>query len=170
MKALRESDRSERREWPRFRIVLPVTTENGTGWTRDVSAGGVYVKLFDRPQRLPQPGSHIVMELVLEHIDPEGPFTVACEGEVLRVEQAPAHLGVALRISSYQLDAGTRRSGEGQRPTGDAEGEWTAIAGPTGDGRWQKKIVRLQRLPATPAPRARAGGMRFTGQTSAKGR
>jgi hypothetical protein len=132
------SARIERRQFPRFRIVLPVNLDDGVGWTRDVSATGAYLDLFDRPHRMPRPGSHIAMELVLEHVNPESPFTVACEGEVLRVEQATAHVGVALRISSYQFDAGTGQSVAGQRPGANGQaGDRTAIVEPieTKDGR-----------------------------------
>jgi PilZ domain len=132
------SARIERRQFPRFRIVLPVNLDDGVGWTRDVSATGAYLDLFDWPNRMPRPGSHIAMELVLEYVNPEGPCTVACEGEVLRVEQATAHVGVALRISSYQLDAATGRSVAGQRPGANGQvGDRTAIVEPieTKDGR-----------------------------------
>jgi hypothetical protein len=117
------SARIERREFPRFCVVLRVNLDDGVGWTRDVSATGVYLDLFDRPHRMPRPGSRVEMELVLEHVNPEGPFKVACKGNISRVELNAGHVSVAIRITSYQFDAGgTGRSVAGQpgrqRPSG----------------------------------------------------
>ena len=99
------TDRPERRQEPRHRIALPVTLEIGLGWTRDVSASGVYFKLFDKQPYTPlERGASITLDFVLEHVYPDSPFKVACEGEIVRIEDAPAHLGLAVRITSYDLD------------------------------------------------------------------
>jgi len=84
-------------------MVLPVTLEIGIGWTRDVSASGLYLKLSDKPCRPPE-ASTIKLDLVLEHVNPDRPVKVACEGEIVRIENAPTHVGLALRISSYDFD------------------------------------------------------------------
>jgi hypothetical protein len=132
------SARIERREFPRFRIVLPVNLEDGVGWTRDVSATGAYLNLFDRPHRMPRAGSCIEMELLLEHVNPASPVKVTCEGNISRVELGAGHVGVAIRITSYQFDGGTGRSVAGQRPGDNGhEGDRTALVEPieTKDGR-----------------------------------
>jgi hypothetical protein len=125
------SARIERRQFPRFRIVLPVNLDDGVGWTRDVSATGAYLNLFDRPHRMPRPGSRIEMELVLEHVNPESPVKVTCKGNISRVELAARHVGVAIRITSSQFDAGTGRSVAEQRPGDNGQaGDWTALVEP----------------------------------------
>jgi hypothetical protein len=126
------SARIERREFPRFCVVLPVNLDDGVGWTRDVSATGAYLNLFDRPHRMPRPGSRIEMELVLEHVNPASPVKVTCEGNISRVELGAGHVGVAIRITSYQFDdGGTGRSVAGQRPGDNGQaGDRTALVEP----------------------------------------
>ena len=94
---------SERRHEPRYRVAVPVILEHGVGWTRDLSATGAYFKYFDKPSPLPQPGTHLHVDFVLEHVDPREPFNVACNGEILRVEQDAAHVGLAVRIAAYRF-------------------------------------------------------------------
>ena len=94
----------ERRQSPRFRVVLPVTLDNTTGWTRDIGATGVFFTLFDQPARPPDAGAQIRLGLVLEHADPRGRLEVHCEGSVVRVEHTASAVGVAVQFDTYQFD------------------------------------------------------------------
>jgi hypothetical protein len=102
MSAQESSKRVERREAPRFALVLTVTLEHGVGRTRDVSALGV----FFTTQGPFFPGAHIKFTIGLEHADPSGVVPIAFEGKVVRVEPRPNAIGVAVRIASYDLGGG----------------------------------------------------------------
>jgi PilZ domain len=100
-----QTERSERRASSRHRIALPVTLDDTRGWTRDVSASGVFFTLRDRSIRPPEPREHIRFRLTFEHVDPRGPLHVECEGHVVRVEAGPEAILVAVTISSYDFGA-----------------------------------------------------------------
>jgi len=89
---------------------MPVTFESTTGWTRDVSAAGVFFTFLDRPARPPDAGAPIQLGLALEHGDPRGVLAVRCEGTVVRVEHAADTVGVAVQFDSYQFDPAGRAS------------------------------------------------------------
>jgi hypothetical protein len=78
----------------RIAVGLPVFFEGGgRGTTRNVSASGVYVETDDAV-RLGLP-----VKLVIEFTDhPGGPLRVACEAEILRVEERGAGRGIAARL------------------------------------------------------------------------
>jgi hypothetical protein len=89
----------------RFRLVRPVNFEDTTGWTRDMSGSGVFFTLRDRPERSLKAGEPVRLGIVMEHGDPRGgPVVVRCEGTILRVEPAPAVIGVVVVLESYQFD------------------------------------------------------------------
>jgi hypothetical protein len=92
----------ERREAPRFALVLTVTLAHGVGRTRDVSASGI----FFTTQGPFLPGTHIKFTIGLEHADPGGVVPIAFEGKVVRVEPRPNAIGVAVRTDSYDLGGG----------------------------------------------------------------
>jgi len=96
--------RRERRQAPRFRVVLPVTFGSATGWTRDVSATGVFFAVLEQPPHPPAAGAPIRLGLALEHADPRGALDVHCEGTVVRVEHTADAVGIAVRFDSYQFD------------------------------------------------------------------
>jgi PilZ domain-containing protein len=96
----------ERRQQPRFRIALAVTFRDSAGLTRDVSASGVFFEFFNRLADYPSPGSVVQFSLLLEHADANGPVEVECEGEVVRVEPAADHPGVAVHMASYHFRRG----------------------------------------------------------------
>ena len=77
MRLRKPQPRSERREAPRFSVVLPVKLEQGEGWTRDVIAGGV----FFTTQGALSSGERIRFTLVLEHVDPNGALAIPCEAK-----------------------------------------------------------------------------------------
>ena len=110
----RESwDGVERRETPRFPVVLAVELEHAEGWTRDVSASGVF---FTTQGRF-SPSEPIRFAIALEYVDPTGVLQVTCEGQIVRVEPRPRAIGVAAQICSYEfgrretLDAMTGNGG-----------------------------------------------------------
>jgi hypothetical protein len=90
--------------------VLDVALAKETGWTRDVSASGVFFYLRNRSQALPAPGSHIALELKFESLNARPPFRVACEGTVVRVERTPEHVGLAVMFSSHRFDGSSPAS------------------------------------------------------------
>ena len=94
---------SERRQEPRVPIALRVEHDNALGQTQNISASGVYVTFPNGTAQHVQPGSSIRLELLFEHADPDGPLTVVCGGDVVRVEQRDNHVGVAARITSYRF-------------------------------------------------------------------
>ena len=100
-----QTGRSERRASSRHRIALPVMLGDARGTTRDVSASGVFFTLRDRPTRPPELREPIRFRLTLEHVDPQGPLHIGCEGHVVRVEVGPEAVGVAVSISAYDFGA-----------------------------------------------------------------
>lgn len=92
------SDPTDRREAARLQMRLPVKFEDGDGWTRDVSASGVY---FETDASL-TPGAPIKFSLLLEHVYPT-PLHLACKGEIVRVERREGTVGVAAAITAYRL-------------------------------------------------------------------
>ena len=105
MKPSEPPEQGDRRRLLRFGLVLPVTFNDTTGWTRDVSASGAFFTFRDRPDRPLEIGARIRVGVVLEHGDPRGgPVAVRCEGTVVRVERAPEAVGVAVSFDAYQFD------------------------------------------------------------------
>jgi hypothetical protein len=49
------------------------------------------------------PGDPITCTLVFEHPNPEHPVCLHCRGQVVRVEPADGHTGVAVAITAYRL-------------------------------------------------------------------
>ena len=91
--------RPERREAARFPVTLSVTFAGGQGWTRDVSATGMFLTT-DSALRV---GAPIQFTLLLESAEPGAPREVTCEGVVVRVEPRAGSHGVAIRIDSYDI-------------------------------------------------------------------
>ena len=103
----REWNGVERREASRVLVALAVKLEHGAGWTRDVSASGV----FFTTQGSFYPGAAVRFVLELDHVDPAGVVPVTCEGKVVRVEARPHAVGLAVHIYSYEF--GVRQSWNG---------------------------------------------------------
>lgn len=91
-----------RRKAPRLEIRLPVELEHGRGWTRDVSASGVY---FETTMPF-APGAPISFSLVMTHASP-AVLRLQCEGQVVRVDRDKGRIGVAAAIKSSQLVHGS---------------------------------------------------------------
>lgn len=89
---------AERREATRLPIGLPVELERGKGWTRDVSASGV----FFETDAAPSPGAPIKFSMLLEYAYPT-PLRLDCEGQIIRVERRGGKVGVAAAITAYHL-------------------------------------------------------------------
>lgn len=77
MNAESESGAVERWDAPRLPMRFPVVLERGNGWTRDVSASGVY---FETDEAF-TPGAPIRFSLLLEHVYPT-PFRLECQGQI----------------------------------------------------------------------------------------
>jgi len=93
-----DSEFTERREAARLEVRLPMELERGNGWTRDVSASGVY---FETDESF-TPGAPIRFSLFLKHAFPS-PFRLECTGQIVRVERREGRVGVAAAITEYRL-------------------------------------------------------------------
>lgn len=114
MKMTADSEFMDRREAPRLEIGLPVELERGNGWTRDISASGVF---FETDESF-TPGAPIRFSLLLEHVYPS-PFRLECQGQIVRVERREGKVGVAAAINSYRLIPEARHPGVWQEWTED---------------------------------------------------
>jgi hypothetical protein len=94
---------SERRHEARVRVALRVRLDNAIGHTQNISTSGIYITLPNWAATLVQPGSSVRFGLLFEHANPDGPYEVACLGDVMRLEQRDDHIGVAARITSYRF-------------------------------------------------------------------
>ena len=106
MKMTSDSEFTDRREAPRLDIRLGVKLEDGDGWTRDVSASGVYFET-EAPLTV---GAPIRFSMLLEHVYPT-PMRLECEGQIVRIERREGKLGVAAAMNSYRLIPQTRQPG-----------------------------------------------------------
>jgi hypothetical protein len=97
---MQHANRSEER----ISTALPVRFEDGsTGVTHNISASGIYFET-DRAPKLDQP-----LAFSVEFQGGEGGLTLRCRGQVMRVEQLGARVGVAaLLIESKLAPAMTR--------------------------------------------------------------
>ncbi len=89
----------DKRIAPRIPITLPVQVADRKARTRDVSLSGVY---FETDQSF-EPGSKLHFSVDLRHVNPDGVLRLVCEGTIVRVEQEDGKLGVAVAITSHQL-------------------------------------------------------------------
>lgn len=105
-------DRLNRRSQERHRLTLPVELEQGSGVTRDVSAGGVFLEC----NRSFTPGATIEFTIVLGSERPAEPILLHCRGQVVRVESNGERVGVAATIASYSVE--TPPAGLGGRVSG----------------------------------------------------
>ena len=94
----------ERRREERVEVALPVTLEDGTGVTRNVSGSGVYFVCSSKPTNH-LPGALISFSMQLDDSS-SGALRVnkaSAQGEILRVEQRAEKVGVAAVITAYKL-------------------------------------------------------------------
>jgi hypothetical protein len=82
------------------------------GQNRDVSASGVYVTFVDGAVHHLQAGMSTQLEMVFEHANADGPWTITCHGEVIRVDRDARHVGVGVRITSYRFGSAGVIGGE----------------------------------------------------------
>lgn len=94
----RAPEPANRRREPRLAIGLPVELERGNGWTRDVSASGVY---FETDRSL-SVGAPIEFSLVLAHAEPTV-LRLQCVGRIVRMERQAGKVGVAATITASEL-------------------------------------------------------------------
>lgn len=83
----------ERRSALRRRLALPVSFPGGTGVTRDVSAGGLYLL----SERSLEEGKLLTLRITLDHADPRRPVYMDCRGRVTRAERLPNGAGGGAR-------------------------------------------------------------------------
>ena len=49
-------------------------------------------------------GAPISLCLVPEHVDPNGPLRIHCQGDIVRVEDRSKTVGIAVAVASHRLD------------------------------------------------------------------
>ena len=86
----------EQRSGDRFGIALPITMEDGTGETLDISETGILFETSAASQ--PQVGAKIA--LTLQYTMNGHDYHSHCEAEVVRVEQVGSRVNVATRLLS----------------------------------------------------------------------
>ncbi len=104
-----DSGRSEQRTAPRFRVRIPVSARISDGGdlevfshTENISHKGLY---FFTDSKVPE-GSSIEFTLTLPpEVTLSASIPVSGAGRVVRVEETPGKLGVAVQIDAYHLDA-----------------------------------------------------------------
>jgi Tfp pilus assembly protein FimT len=111
-----------RRAW-RFPARLEMKFQSGSAVTRDVSASGV---LFETQESF-APGEAIRFSFNLNHLYPDAPVHLECEGKIVRVKRLDGRIQVAATIESYSFDP-LKRPGV-QMPI-----PWLAAGGPTASG------------------------------------
>ena len=94
----------ELRRSTRHRVQLPIALKWGKGKTRDVSASGVY---FETDEDLHE-GESIQFVLTLGEATGEE-ITIRCEGSVIRLERHGQQSGVAVEMTSIDLDSEASR-------------------------------------------------------------
>lgn len=108
---------SDKRQTPRHKGAIPIKLKDGKGITRDFNDTGIF---FETDKSF-TPGQAIEFTIVLEYVDPNGPVSVKCMGEIVRVEESGQKIGVAAAIKSYSFEiAGDpeKKQDEGGKPKG----------------------------------------------------
>jgi hypothetical protein len=90
----------EKRKSERFIGEIPIKLKQGTGLTRDCSAGGVFF-VTDQPVAL---GEQVEFFMLFEHTGLKYPVRLRCRGDVVRMEQGTAKTGVAVTFSSHLIE------------------------------------------------------------------
>jgi len=109
----------EHRRAPRYKGSLPVELESARGVTRDFSGSGIF-SVFNldvskdgvcwkrafrfETDRSFSPGQPIEFNIVLDHMDPDRPVLLKCQGEIVRVDESGPKIGVAAAIKSYSFE------------------------------------------------------------------
>lgn len=81
----------------RVQAALPITLDNHSGKTRDISATGIY---FEMPVEK-ELGSQV--NFVIDLDTPGGALKMQCMGEVVRVQNADGKSCIAVKITSSEL-------------------------------------------------------------------
>src|SRR5207245_2425548 len=79
---MKETEKKPTRSARRYVLALPVQLACGSGLTRDVSAGGVYL-LTDQAYPL---DSQLALTLLFDAMLPQPPLQVQCRAPLVRVE------------------------------------------------------------------------------------
>ena len=89
--------RAEKRREERVAASIPVDLTKGSGMTRDVSATGIF---FETEAQYAKGNT---LDLTVEFDTPAGSLQLKCQGEIVRVEQRGALVGVAVKITDSIL-------------------------------------------------------------------
>ena len=88
---------NEQRSEERVPAALRVSLDGGSGLTRDVSASGIF---FETDASYAS-GSHI--RFTVDIGTPGGDMVLSCHGNIVRVEQRGAKVGVAVKITESSI-------------------------------------------------------------------
>ncbi|MEP7315705.1 MAG: PilZ domain-containing protein [Sphingomicrobium sp.] len=89
----RDSPQEDKRADDRFDAAMSVRIDDGFGWTRDVSASGIYFE----SEAASEVGS--IINLVLEVVISGDKHRLVSEGKVVRIDKLPGgNFGVAARL------------------------------------------------------------------------
>ena len=80
------------RSHTRTEVQLPISINEEQGFTRDVSASGMFI-VQGHQQKI---GSHIEFWVDLD--TPGGTLKLCCEGEVSRIEEVDGQIGIGIKI------------------------------------------------------------------------
>jgi PilZ domain-containing protein len=83
----------ERRSAERFKLVLPVHLNNGTGTTRDISTSGISFET----KVIHSVGDPIQLSVNF------GDTMIVCEGRVVRLEKLDGKSVIAVELTSYDF-------------------------------------------------------------------
>ncbi|NLC70760.1 MAG: PilZ domain-containing protein [Desulfuromonadaceae bacterium] len=88
-----------RRSSPRIPLEIPVRLGERIGSSRNISRTGI----FFTTGHLVEEGENIHFILEFDHILPDKPMHIECQGQVVRIEKKEGILGVAARIVNFQF-------------------------------------------------------------------
>lgn len=89
------------RETDRFDTKLPVEMGGIHGWTRNISATGIYFEA----ETVQVPRGHV--HFTVEMHDQGEKLKLVCDGEVVRIDRKARTLGIAAKlVTSFFADAG----------------------------------------------------------------
>jgi hypothetical protein len=92
---------AEKRRSERFKVGIPIELKLGTGITRDCCIDGVFFET-DQPLAV---GEQVEFVMKLEYaIKGDRSAKLRCQGEVIRLETGSGKGGVAVSITSHQLE------------------------------------------------------------------
>ena len=86
----------EQRSADRFPLRCTIVFDKGRGWSRDISASGIY--FFTQHAFCP---SEVIRLVIQPHHSP----MICCEGQVIRTENQARDYGVAVQFTDFVYEA-----------------------------------------------------------------